>query len=195
MRIIQSDRVFIVQCRNDHHNQPHYFQHLSEVYAFVSKRITKPYLLQQGIALAKYQKCSFDVRALIQRNGRGQWDIMGMGCRVAGPGRITTHVPNGGRIAPIDAVLQSTFKRKASEIKRQITELVQRVPPVLEHYYGYEFGIISMDIGIDKHGRLWFFEANSKPMEFDEIDTQQRSLKHLIAYSRHLAWNKKEDLG
>lgn len=44
-----------------------------------------------------------------------------------------------------------------------------------------------MDLGIDKNGDIWFFEANAKPMEFDEPNIRQTSLLRLLQYFRYLS--------
>ena len=38
----------------------------------------------------------------------------------------------------------------------------------IEKSSGQIHGEMSMDLGIDCEGVLWFFEANSRPMKFDE---------------------------
>src|SRR5690606_16488500 len=41
------------------------------------------YIAQQGISLPRYQKRPFDLRVLVQKNGKGRWSITGIGARVA----------------------------------------------------------------------------------------------------------------
>jgi len=53
-------------------------------------------------------------------------------------------------------------------------------------------GEMSMDLGIDETGRIWFFEANSKPMKFDEPHIRQKSLERIFQYSLHLYRLKKK---
>ncbi len=186
LRIMQSQRGVVIQSRDEKKNSPHFFKRYRDAWKALRRYRKRAMLLQQGIDLAKYNDSIFDVRVLVQRNGKGEWQLIGMGCRVAGTGRITTHVPNGGSIAPVNQVLLTTFQQKAAVISHNLKEMAMQVPAIIENYYGYDFGIISMDIGIDKQGRLWLFEANAKPMEFDEVETQQRSLQSLIEYSRYL---------
>ena len=45
---------------------------------------------------------------------------------------------------------------------------------------------MSIDLGVDKSGNLWFFEANSKPMKFDEPEIRRKSLQKLIEYGYYL---------
>lgn len=48
-------------------------------------------------------------------------------------------------------------------------------------------GEMSMDLGVDEEGGLWFFEANSRPMKFDEPAIRKLSLERIFQYSHHLA--------
>lgn len=185
-KINRSKNGYIVQSRDEKKNKPHIFKSYDDMWSMLKRRKKRAMIIQQGVDLAEYNNNIFDVRALSQRDSSGEWQLMGMGCRVAGEGRITTHVPNGGRIAPIDKVLNQTFMQQDEMINRSITKITTEVPALIEQYYGYSFGIMSMDIGIDKSGRLWLFEANSKPMEFDEEDTQNKSMQTLFEYSKYL---------
>lgn len=148
--------------------------------------MASPYIIQQGIRLAKINRCPFDFRVLVQKNGQGEWEVAGLGMRVAGVNRITTHVPRGGRIERPAKVLQQLFtKQEASQIKHEVEQLSISIAKRLEQHY-IHLGEMSMDIGLDSRGNLWFFEANSKPMKFDEPDIRRRSLNNLIYYAQFL---------
>jgi hypothetical protein len=45
---------------------------------------------------------------------------------------------------------------------------------------------MSMDLGVDTTGKLWFFEANSKPMKFDEPHIREKSLRRLVRFWKYL---------
>lgn len=147
----------------------------------------RQYVVQQGLKLAVCGGRMFDLRVLTQRDRHGEWRLIGWGCRVAGQGGITTHVPNGGSIAPFDVVAKATFGDQWHQVQQRVKQLALMVPPCIEAHYQRQFGIISMDIGIDRKGFPWLFEANAKPMEFDEKDTQSSSVTALIHYCRWLA--------
>ncbi|MCC3377739.1 YheC/YheD family protein, partial [Cohnella sp. REN36] len=48
-------------------------------------------------------------------------------------------------------------------------------------------GEVSMDIGIDKHAKIWFIEANAKPGKFDEPHIRRLSLQRIVEYAQHQA--------
>lgn len=188
LRISRARRGFVVQYRQNNHN----FSHLcgdgvslkNKLASLMGKR---QYIVQQGLSLATYRGRTFDIRLLVQRDGQGIWGLTGWGCRVAGLGSITTHVPNGGAIAGVKPVMKAVFGSKKDDILDQVKTAALAIPTHIERYYGRTFGMLSMDIGIDQQGQIWFFEANSKPMEFDEELTQKKSTLKLVHYSRYIA--------
>lgn len=145
------------------------------------------YIVQQAIALARHQGRLFDVRLLAQKDGTGQWQVSGMGIRVAGKGGITTHVPNGGYIASAADIFPAVFGEEASKVRAEVSRLAMLVAPAIERGYKGLFGEMSMDIGIDANGHPWFFEANAKPMRFDEKGIRKVGLKTLTSYVKYLA--------
>jgi hypothetical protein len=145
------------------------------------------YVVQEGINLLTYKGRPFDIRVLVQKDGSGTWKPTGVGIRVAGKNGITTHVPRGGSIAAPEVVLRKIMNQTAytsfmSRLQNSILELAH----ALEDNYP-SLGEFSMDLGLTKEGKLWFFEANAKPMKFDEPHIRQTSLERIIQYGQYLS--------
>ncbi|WP_201007578.1 YheC/YheD family endospore coat-associated protein [Paenibacillus glycanilyticus] len=154
---------------------------------------SEPYIAQQGIQLASFNDRRFDLRALVQKNDRGKWDLTGIGARVAGSSSITTHVPRGGSIEDPEKLLKSSFNADQARrilIKAKQTSIM--IARQIEKGSGFMLGEMSMDLGIDSQGHIWFFEANSKPMKFDEPHIRQKSLERIFQYSTYLARMRNE---
>ncbi|GGG26576.1 YheC/YheD family endospore coat-associated protein [Paenibacillus abyssi] len=150
------------------------------------------YIAQQGITLAAYQNRQFDLRALVQKNRRGQWDITGIGARVAGTTSITTHVPRGGSIEDPEMLLVHVFGHDhARKILVKVKNTALMIARQIERACGYQLGEMSMDLGIDTDGNVWFFEANSKPMKFDEPHIRKKSLERIYHYGLYLIKQQK----
>ncbi|SDW97761.1 YheC/D like ATP-grasp [Marininema mesophilum] len=142
----------------------------------------REYIVQQGIPLAQYQGRPFDLRLLLQRNEHGEWAKTGLGVRVAGSAAISTHVPMGGTIADAEIVLSKLFESNSPAIIANIEKTGIEIARSIEIHQQTTLGEMSMDIGIEKSGRLWFFEANAKPMKFDEPNIRELSLRRLLQY-------------
>ncbi|CAM3448814.1 YheC/YheD family protein [Marinicrinis lubricantis] len=148
----------------------------------------KAYIVQQGIELAKYKSRPFDLRVLVQKNGKGLWTVTGIGARIAGEASITTHVPRGGSIGKPIQLLQASFGKAATKkILIKVKKTSVFIAKQIEKASGHRLGEMSMDLGIDRNENLWFFEANSKPMKFDEKEIRNKSLEQLFQYSSYLA--------
>ncbi|WP_248931142.1 YheC/YheD family protein [Paenibacillus hamazuiensis] len=150
------------------------------------------YIMQQAIPLATFKNRPFDLRVLVQKNAKGHWSVAGVGARLAGKLSITTHVPRGGSIDNPKKLLSSTFGlQDTKKIIRRTKRTAITIAKQIEKASGQTLGEMSMDLGVDTKGNLWFFEANSKPMKFDEPPIRKRSLENLINYSAFLAGMKK----
>ncbi|QQE73555.1 YheC/YheD family protein [Brevibacillus composti] len=146
----------------------------------------KRYIMQQGIDRAKYMGKPFDVRVLVQKNGKGEWGVTGIGIRRAGSQSITTHVPRGGSIHSLGTVLQAIFKGEAEAIEASIKETALTIASALNQAIA-GLAEMSMDLGLTKEGRLWLFEANAKPEKFDEPSIRRISLSNIIHYSQYVS--------
>lgn len=164
-----------------------YFPTLRAAWNHVRSRINgKKYIIQQAIELARYKGRPFDVRVLVQKNGQGIWDVTGIGIRRAGANSITTHVPRGGSIQSTEKVLGELFGEQEAEILEKIKSTALTVAHHLNEELE-ELAEMSMDLGLTREGKLWFFEANAKPEKFDEPGIRRSSLNNLIGYAQYVS--------
>jgi hypothetical protein len=148
----------------------------------------RSYIVQQHIELMRVRGAMFDLRLLLQKNSRGQWTVTGIGARVAGARSITTHVPRGGSIAsPLRLLAAKSGRTEALHIIRSVGRTAANIAREIEQQAKYTLGEMSMDIGLDERGTIWFFEANARPMKFDEPLIRRRSLRKWVRYCRFLA--------
>jgi hypothetical protein len=146
--------------------------------------------------LASVNNRPFDLRALVQKNGHGQWELSGIGARVAGDSSITTHVPRGGYIDDPEKLLISIFGQEtAGKVLAKVKGTTLALAKQIERSSHYRLCEMSMDLGVDTDGHVWFFEANSKPMKFDEPHIRNKSLERIFQYSLYLHRKKQENRG
>lgn len=153
---------------------------LANIWSFVVRhRVPGRYVIQAAKTLLTWDGRPADFRVLLQKHD-GQWGLVGRGVRVAGEGSITTHVPNGGSVVSADRVLQASFGARAADVDEELTQAVLALARAIDDSYHGRLGEMSMDIGIESSGRIWFLEANSKPMKFDEPLIRQASLEGIV---------------
>ncbi len=163
------------------------FNDTSSLWRELKSIVPTGYVIQEGITLLTYKGRPFDIRVLVQKDGSGTWKPTGVGIRVAGKNGITTHVPRGGSIAAPEVVLGKLMSSSAySTFMKRLQNTVLELAHALEDNFP-SLGEFSMDLGLTKGGKLWFFEANAKPMKFDEPHIRQTSLERIIQYGQYLS--------
>lgn len=163
------------------------FQDAASLWNELKTKISTGYVVQEGIPLLTYQGRPFDIRVLVQKDGTGTWKPSGAGIRVAGKNSITTHVPRGGSIASPDVVLRKLMSEADyTAFMNRLKKTTLEIAASLEETYP-TLGEFSMDLGLTKDGSLWFFEANAKPMKFDEPHIRKTSLERIIQYAQYLS--------
>ncbi|WP_214628708.1 YheC/YheD family protein [Paenibacillus agaridevorans] len=121
------------------------------------------YVAQQGIQLIELDRCPIDFRFHMHKNGSNRWIAAGIGAKKAGRGSVTTHVKNGGSLMTPSQALGRTFGDNADIILDKARRVAVKLSEAIERNYPHRLGELGLDIGIDKSGEVWMFEANAKP--------------------------------
>ncbi|MCG7406945.1 YheC/YheD family protein [Paenibacillus sp. ACRRX] len=162
----QPDKKYLVRYRQDGSNKQESFHGLQEMMKFLRQKEgsrLKQYFVQQGIQLIELHQCPVDFRVHVHKDGDKGWCIAGIGAKKAGLGSITTHQRSGGQIMTPEQALSPTFGRSATKLLQDAKSVAIHLAQAIEHQYAHLVGEIGFDLGIDKSGRIWMFEANSKP--------------------------------
>lgn len=187
MRLSRSLSGFQLQYQNEKQKRTFQLSKLSTLWKTLQTlKGQRDYLLQPCIPLAHYEGRPFDLRALLQKDGQGRWGVTGIGVRVAGPQALSTHVPMGGRIASLSSVLKHTFGTQQNRIRANVEETTLKLARYIDQNEKGLIAEMSMDLGVEKNGKLWFFEANAKPMKFDEPSIRRRSLHNIVDFALFL---------
>jgi len=156
-----------------------------------SSRGRRPYIVQQGINLATFNKSPFDIRIIYQKNGEGEWLISKKFVRVAPLGSSIANLSKGGSAETSKRVFSTVLKKNKQliEAKNQELKIICRtVAETLETTDQKLYGELGLDIGIDKEGKFWLIEVNSKPRKTTEtrlskgivLNTFRRPLQYAI---------------
>ncbi|MFD0716462.1 YheC/YheD family protein [Paenibacillus sp. GCM10027626] len=121
------------------------------------------YVCQQGIRLVEIDGCPLDFRFHMHKNGENKWVPVGIGAKKAGRGSVTTHVKNGGSLLTPEQALSRTFGDRAEDVLEKAKRVSVKLCEAIERNFPHMLGELGLDIGIDKDGEIWMFEANSKP--------------------------------
>jgi len=156
-------------------------------------RKDKQYIVQQGLDLATYRGSPFDIRIIYQKDGQGEWQISKKFVRVAAPGSSVSNLSSGGRAEPSKKVLKYLYPKKETieERNKEIKNLCHTIAITLEKSSNGIFGELGLDIGIDKKGRPYLIEVNSKPRKTTETEYSRVVIRNTfqrpLEYSVYLA--------
>ncbi|MBP1933962.1 YheC/YheD family protein [Ammoniphilus resinae] len=170
-----------------------------ELIHFLKERMKEQkYLVQKWIDIRDKHGSVYDIRALVQKNGEGKWQLSGLGVR-RGPSRykITSNLTNGGTAHPAFPFLKKQFGReKADFILHYMRKLALFIPQYLEKVTNRRLVELGLDIAVDRNGRVWILEVNIKPGRslWRKIDNQEaidRSIRAPVQYAWYLLKKKK----
>ncbi len=142
-------------------------------------------IVQQGIHLIRNESRPIDFRVHTNKDDLGIWYVTAIAAKIAGPGSVTTHLRNGGDIKTIAEVF---VKEECDIFTEKLSTAALELSKALDQHVEGIIGEIGFDLGIDRSGAVWLFEANSKPgrsifshPELKEFDWLTRKLS--IAFS------------
>ncbi|MFD1707314.1 YheC/YheD family protein [Siminovitchia sediminis] len=124
-------------------------------------RETEKLIIQQGIRLIRINKRPVDFRVHVNKDDSGQWRVSAIAAKIAGKGSPTTHIRFEGSVHSLEEIFpdEQECEHHRSKLKQAALDLAGAV----EDHVGGIVGEIGFDLGIDQEGKVWMFEANSKP--------------------------------
>jgi len=166
---------------------------LDQVGSLIGRCLTTDKLIiQEGIDLVQHDGSRVDLRALVQKDGTGDWGAPQIMLRMAEGDRPMTNLHLYGRAAPYDELMPLILggHRAARAKYAEACDLSFLLARHIEHAYG-PFGEIGLDLALDKNGRFWFLEANAKPdkdpLPFEiSLDHIYPQFQQVFAYARFL---------
>lgn len=122
----------------------------------------RSYLVQQAIhGLQTAQEEPIDFRWLLQKDGKGQWQVTARVARIGQPQAIACNVHAGGKVKRAEEILSHETEVGENTLL-ELDQLSYKVARLLEKKYG-KMGEIGLDWLVEKTGTLWFLEANPRP--------------------------------
>ncbi|UMZ73876.1 YheC/YheD family protein [Natranaerofaba carboxydovora] len=166
------------------------FRYYDMLFNFLREELGEGAIIQREVKLGQINNRKFDLRVLIQKNISSKWEISAVSFRIAPIEGIVTNVAVGGDEIIVSPGEKLPFKFLTWE---SISELSLKLVLALEASFG-NLGEVGLDIGVGPKGKLWFFEANSKPdtggyYEYLTESSLRKSLGLPLDYSKNLAYN------
>jgi hypothetical protein len=176
--------------RNGAQNQT--YRNTAQLYAAISGKIkSRKYQIQQGLHLISIGSRPVDFRALVQKNNESQWVITSIVARIAGNHHFVSNLARGGTLSPVKEALQKSRVSSAKIVNAKLRKAAVLIAQGIESKIPQNFGELGVDLAVDKRGRVWLLEVNSKPSKNDNTPLSNNkirpSVRQATKYVRHLA--------
>ena len=117
------------------------------------------YIVQERINLATYNNNPFDIRVIVQRNNKGEWETTAFIVKVAKKGYFVTNVGQGGTTYPLQTILKQhphlSYNKVSQDISNFTINIAKHLSENLPH-----IGCLGVDIGMTNDGIPYFIEVN-----------------------------------
>lgn len=122
----------------------------------------KKYVIQQGIDMATYERCPFDIRVVLQKV-KDRWQLSLMSAKVAtDENAVVTNISRGNREFSVETVLKKNDQKlDPLYTLRHLIDISHQIAHILGSRYS--MSILGLDMAVDKKGHIWFIEANTRP--------------------------------
>lgn len=159
----------------------------ANLYDYVKKKLSRNYIVQRRIPLARVNGRPFDLRVMAQRRKHSNWGVTGKLAKVAGKGYIVTNIARSkGTVIPVESAIQRSALKGSSQkaLLSKIDTVALRAAKRLSQSYS---GIrtIGIDMGLDHRGKVWIIEANFAP-----ATSLFRKLKNKSMYRKIIFYKK-----
>lgn len=145
-----------------YHDRLHYDTFGSVTAALAKMKRKRPYLIQKGIQLATISGRPIDYRVKYVKENSG-WSCRAMVGRLAKEGLFVTNLCRGGtQMTAAAGIRRSLSPGMVSSKKREMRRLTTLSTQVLEARLP-GIGQLGFDYGLDKSGKIWIFEVNTRP--------------------------------
>ncbi|MGF2615224.1 YheC/YheD family protein [Rossellomorea vietnamensis] len=159
-------------------------------------KVSSHFIIQETIELLSSGDRALDFRFLCHLIAPGEWKLVSSVARISGDGQFVSNIAQGGDLAKPLKVLSTIFSRgEANRIYKLMEELALAVCSRLAEKSSLTLGELGIDLGVDKAGKPWIIEVNSKPSKQTYFDTStiRPSVKTLYHLSKCI-WEERRAL-
>jgi glutathione synthase/RimK-type ligase-like ATP-grasp enzyme len=186
IRAKRTQNGYEVRCGQNHkHVGTNYLYKAIQSY----RKPSQQYLIQRGLQLAKYNGSIFDIRIYMQKP-ESRWIISGMVSRVAALNQFVTNYHKGGHAEPLQKVISTLFANNRSQVNECINRITN-ISYIIAETINMRHSIreLGIDLAIEKNGRLWIIEANSKPGHMLFTQLSDKFMMETIMSNKQLIQN------
>ncbi|MFC0215450.1 YheC/YheD family protein [Paenibacillus chartarius] len=142
---------------------------------------SKSYLIQQGIYLKDTGKRPFDVRVMVQKRNNGAWTPSAIFTKIGKPHKVATNYHAGGQLGYLEETLRGAgYSKRQIKAARSLLETMGRHAGACFDCHGKGFRELGLDVAMDRCGRYWILEVNTRPQFYPLKHMKDKALYQRI---------------
>src|SRR5690625_2598803 len=113
------------------------------------------YMVQRYINCRTKDNEPYDIRAHVQKDGEGKWQLTRIYPRIGHKDSILSNISRGGRTEELSTLFTEQFGVKGKQYERDVQELAMELTTHLDKIHGHALDELGLDLAIDENGRFW----------------------------------------
>jgi glutathione synthase/RimK-type ligase-like ATP-grasp enzyme len=153
-----------------------------DLYEDLKKRSKgKKFLLQKGIDMADTNGDPFDLRVMVQKTNEGQWVTTAVFTKIGKAGKVVNNYHQGGRLSTFKETMEGAgfTDVEIEDMQSKLERLGEDVGNCFDRHLS-GFRELGLDVAIDKKGRMWILEVNTKPQYYPLKHFKDKSMYERI---------------
>lgn len=122
----------------------------------------RPYLLQRGLNLIEVNGRKIDFRAVVNRDAKGKWNMVGIIPKLAVKDGVVTNIIAGGELYSLNQLMDIAKRQGTAIPVDKITTCALDVAKLISARASYT-GLAGFDVGVEENNRVSIIEMNPKP--------------------------------
>jgi hypothetical protein len=165
IRITKNEGNVIFRYRDNDENKEIAVESPDMLHSIIEE-LFKPggHIIQQGLDLISHDGGIVDFRCVMQKNELGKWICNGMIARMGAEESVVSNISSGGSAMPAQDLINEALNMSECE-KKALQEsmicLCNKICSTLDGY-GFNFGTLGLDLGLDKNMKIWIIEINNR---------------------------------
>lgn len=169
IRLSRIGRFIICQFANANGTTTREYRKIETAITHLNRRTKhSSYLIQQGLHLVTSRGRPVDFRVLVQKNLHGNWAITSVVGRIANDQHIVSNLARGGTVRKASDVIAELDPNQTKPSISQIRSTALDVANSFERLVDGHYAELGIDLAVDKTGKIWLLEINSKPSKTDD---------------------------
>src|SRR5690606_28919265 len=113
------------------------------------------YILQEGIDLLHVEGGPVDFRVLMQKNGKGQWQVTSLVARIGGQNQIVSNISRGGKMARTLPTLKLCGVAHPQALRQKMVALAKEAAKAIDQGKNGLLGELGIDLAVTAQEKIY----------------------------------------